>query len=749
MRTEIRQPHVSVASGTPTVIEIEVANTADVIDGVTAIVDGLDPAWIHLPVPVLSLFPEATGTYPIHVRLPGDVAAGEYLLNVRVVSTIDAARFSEHDLWLTVEPVEAATLTLRPSTIIGGKRAHFDAIVANTGNVQTQFELTVLDETRALACSTDPLSVAVPRGQESTATVHASGRRPFFGQSVSRTIHVTAKSPTAELQQVATFTQRPRIPRGVLTVAILATIVALWATIFLVVVNLLRGEKAPTKTVAKNFNSGGAQTVPLTDVAGSALGTVTADATGQGLPRITVEAYRVRPKDPIELAASAATGDDGTYTLATLLPGSYKFRFTAEGFDELWYPTAADAATAEVVPIAPTAKAENLDVAVKGQNGGIVGTIVAPDSTSGPPPATITITRQVEQTSAEPDVTTDTGAAPQTPAPATPAPAEPPKPEPLVIQATGPFRADGLLTPATYHIRVDSQGFQSQEFDETLAGGEIKVLNTVTLGAATGSIAGQVVSVGGAPLGNVAVEARSGDIVKKATTPTAGNIGSFVIDGLKTPRTYVLTFTLEGFGSQTVAIDVTAGANRGGLNIVLLGGKATVTGTVTDAAGGPLGGVVVTVERGAFTASTATLTTASAAAAVGGYTVADIPAPGTYTVTFAKPGFISETRLVGILAPGLQPDVSAVLLPAQSSINGTVTGAGAPLASASVELSDGKTTRTTSSASSPAGAYGFANIEPGTYTLTVQRPGFQTQVLIVRFTAGVDISRSIDLPRAG
>lgn len=745
MRTEIRSPHVSVASGTPTVIEIEVANTADVIDGVTAIVEGLDPAWIHLPMPVLSLFPEATGTYPIHVRLPGDVAAGEYLLNVRVVSSIDATRFSEHDLWLTVEPVEAATLTLRPSTIIGGKRAQFEASVANTGNVQTQFELTALDETRALACSTEPLSVTVPPGQESTATVHASGRRPWFGQSVSRTIHVTAASPTTELQQVATFTQKPRIPRGVLTIAILATIVALWATIFLVVINLLRGENAPTKTVAKNFNSGGAQTVPLVDVAGSALGTVTADATGQGLPRITVEAYRVRPKDPIELAASAATGDDGTYTLATLLPGSYKFRFTAEGFDELWYPTAADAGAAEVVPIQPTAKAENLDVALTGKNGGIVGTIVAPDSTSGPPPATITITRQLEQSAAVPDVTADTGAAPAPPPP-TP---EPPKPEPLVIQATGPFRADGLLTPATYHIRVDSQGFQSQEFDETLAGGEIKVLNTVTLGAATGSVAGQLLSVGGTPLGNVAVEARSGDIVKKATTPTAGNIGSFVIDGLQTPRTYVLTFTLEGFGSQTVAIDLTAGENRGGLNIVLLGGKATVGGTVTDAAGSPLGGVVVTVERGTFTASTATLTTASAAAAVGGYSVADIPAPGTYTVTFAKPGFISETRLVGILAPGFQPDVSAVLLPAQSSITGTVTGAGVPLASASVELSDGKTTRTTSSASSPAGAYGFANIEPGAYTLTVQRPGYATQVVIVRFTAGVDVSRPVDLPRAG
>jgi hypothetical protein len=497
-----------------------------------------------------------------------------------------------------------------------------------------------------------------------------------------------------------------------------------------------------TKAVATNFNSGGAQAVPLADVAGSALGTVTAGSTGAGLPRITVEAYRVRPKGEAELSGSAATGDDGTYTLAALLPGSYKFRFTAEGFDELWYPAAADPAAAELVPIEPTKKAENLDVALVGQPGSIVGTIVAPDSASGPPPSTVTITRQVEQTAAAPvAVATDAGG---TAASGTPAP-----PEPIVIQATGPFRADGLLTPATYRIRIDSPGFQSQEFDETLAGGEAKVLNTVTLGAATGSIAGQVLSVGGTPLGNVAVEARSGELVKKATTPTAGNVGSFVIDGLTTPRTYVITFTLVGFGSQTVAIDLLAGQNRTGLDVVLLGGTGTIAGSVTDPGGTPLGGVVVTVERGAFTASTATLTTASAAAGVGGYTIGDIPAPGTYTVTFSKPGFISETRLVGVLAPGMQPDVSAVLHPAQSSITGTVTGAGVPLAAATVELSDGKTTRTTSTASSPAGAYGFANIEPGTFTLTVQRPGFQTQVVIVRLAAGVDSSRSIDMPRAG
>jgi hypothetical protein len=46
MRTELRPLEAPVTPGQVTVIEIEVANTADVIDGITARVEGLDPGWV-------------------------------------------------------------------------------------------------------------------------------------------------------------------------------------------------------------------------------------------------------------------------------------------------------------------------------------------------------------------------------------------------------------------------------------------------------------------------------------------------------------------------------------------------------------------------------------------------------------------------------------------------------------------------------------------------------------------------------
>ena len=62
---------------------------------------------------------------------------------------------------------------------------------------------------------------------------------------MARSVQIGADTPTLQLRAVATFQQKPRIPRGLLTVALLAGIIALWAFIFLFGVNLLRGDGAP------------------------------------------------------------------------------------------------------------------------------------------------------------------------------------------------------------------------------------------------------------------------------------------------------------------------------------------------------------------------------------------------------------------------------------------------------------------------------------------------------------------------
>lgn len=728
MRTELRTPHVTVTPGRPVMIELEIANTTDIIDGITAIVDGLNPSWVRMPTPVLTLFPEATGTFPLHVSMPRDTVAGEYLVTVEMVSTVDPARRSTHDLWLTVEPVEAASMRMRPSVVIGGKRGDFDVVISNDGNTEAQFGVSVIDETRIAECTVEPLSVSVPPGQQGYVRVRARGPRPWFGQAANRTLLVTAASPAVQLEGTATFTQRPRIARGLLTMLVLGGIVALWATIFLLVVDALRSEQAPAKAVATNFNTGGATDVPLASIAASMLGTVTAESTGEGLERITVEGYRITPDGSLELAGSAATAEDGTYALGALVPGTYKLRFTADGYDEVWYPAATDEGGAEPVTVAATEEVPARDVVMRGKPGSFAGTIESPDA-SGAIAATVTVTQVIEEV-AEPEAGVSTE-----PAPAAPAP--------IVVQSAGELRIDGLVTPGTYRILVESAGFETLEFEETLAGGEVKVLNTIRLGAAAGSISGRVTTADGTPLGNVTVSVRSGDIEQETTTPTAGNVGAFIVEELPTPRTYVITFTLEGFSSETIALELTAGQQLTGVSAVLVGGTGTITGVVNDDTGVPLGGVTVTVTRGEFTASTATLTTASDVAGIGGYEIAGIPTPGIYTVTFSAPGFVDETRIVRFLAPGLQPGIDATMRRAQATISGRVAEGLAGLPGVTVTLTDGLTSRTTTTASSPLGDYSFANVDPSTYTLTFALPGYRTEIVIVRMLAGEASVRNV------
>src|SRR4029078_9611294 len=90
MRTEVATSPLRATPGVPAILDVEVTNTSDVIDGVTASIQGLDPSGVSLLVPVVSLFPDATSTITLRIDLPKNCLAGEYLVSVRVASIIDA-----------------------------------------------------------------------------------------------------------------------------------------------------------------------------------------------------------------------------------------------------------------------------------------------------------------------------------------------------------------------------------------------------------------------------------------------------------------------------------------------------------------------------------------------------------------------------------------------------------------------------------------------------------------------------------
>lgn len=718
MRTTLTSELLRITPGIAATLDVEVTNTSLIIDGLSALIVGLEPAWVQLEQPVVTLFPETSGTIRLRIDVPPSCPAGESAITVRVFSTVDSERVVDHVVWLVVEAAEHAELEMRPSLVEGGSHAAMQAMLHNTGNTTSEFAVIALEPTRALECTVSPPTVLVSPGDTGQVTVVARGKRPWVGSSVERTIQITATSPTLKLQTVGRFVQKPRIPRGVITALVLILIIALWATIFLFAIRYLRADADATKTVSSTWPTGARQ-VNLADVAAAVSGTVTAESTGEPLARIIVEAFRSdRNGEPV-LVGSAATGDNGNYTLAALLPGSYRFKFSSTGFAPVWYPAAALQADADIKELAPAQKLPDVSMQIRGENGSISGRIAAPEIGGGGGDATI----QVQLV---------------------PALGQDPLP-PLSVTTSDAFTFPGLVAPSQYEVRIERPGFDTQITQVEIGGGQPVVLDTASLTAANGSISGRTLDGAGNPLGGVTVVLRSGTIERTVTTPTIAGIGEFTLDGLETPRTYVLTFTLEGYTSATLALELGGGQNLTGLPATLVGGAGTVSGVVRSSTGQLLGGVAVGVQGRGLQLGTSTLTTGGGANGTGSYAVAGLVAPGTYSITFSKAGFQTTTIGVALSAAGPISGLDAVMAPSTSAVSGIVTVGGDPRAGLTLVLNDGTTTRSVVTAATPGGAFSFSNVEPGSYTLTSSGAGVTTRIVLIEVIRGIDLLKNVDL----
>ena len=325
-----------------------------------------------------------------------------------------------------------------------------------------------------------------------------------------------------------------------------------------------------------------------------------------------------------------------------------------------------------------------------------------------------------------------------------PANAEQEVPPPQEVTTDGPFTVTGLPTPATYEVKVERPGFDPQVTRVELNGGQSGVLDTSSLAAANGSITGRVVDGAGNGLGNVKVVLRSGAIEKTIVTPTVGTVGEYTLDGLPTPRTYVITYTLNGFTSATVALDLTGGENKTDVDAQLIGGAGTVIGTVRDVDGNPLGGVKVVVAKGAIDGGDRD---AHDRRRRGGRrqllgraafrSRARTPSRSRSTASrarHARSTFLGATDQPTVArrraAPGQQqrsaePSTSPVATPTSTSASRS----SCPMA---------RRKRTAVTTSTPAGFYSFAGVPDGTYTLRVFGAGVLQHVVRITTSEGVD-----------
>jgi len=307
----------------------------------------------------------------------------------------------------------------------------------------------------------------------------------------------------------------------------------------------------------------------------------------------------------------------------------------------------------------------------------------------------------------------------------------------------GSFTVPNLPTPGSYQLTVSLEGFTDQIVLATLGGGEAQVLNTVQMAAGEGVLGGTVAS-GDTPLGGVIVTVAGAGKTFTATTPTSGPVGQWSVTGLPTPATYVVTFSLEGYGTETMALDLAAGETRNDIAVDLVSGTGSVSGKVKDGVGNGLGDVTVTVTGSATPIVTKTLT----AGDIGAYTLSGLTTPGRYTITFALDGYSPVTRAVTLDETGVAEGFDITLTRSTGSIAGTITAAGKAAAGAAITVGDGKVDRATVSADSPAGGYRLDSLPAGAYTVTVELAGYKKRTVLVTVAAGGTITVNVDLVAA-
>jgi len=240
---------------------------------------------------------------------------------------------------------------------------------------------------------------------------------------------------------------------------------------------------------------------------------------------------------------------------------------------------------------------------------------------------------------------------------------------------------------------------------------------------ATASIAGTVLAEGGAAIGTtVTLSGQDFRGTPVGATATSGAAGGWSFGGLAA-GSYQVTFTRDGWESPApLGVALSAGQGFATGATTLARSRGTVAGTITLTGAGSSAGVVVTLAGTAFSTVTD---------AAGAYTLSAVPV-GSYTLLAAKP---PEWVSASVPAVAVTRDATTTvpvtsLVPAGTgSIAGKALVEGGAALGTTVTLS-GQDFRNlvvnSSTTTSAAGDWTFANLPAGSYQVTFSRTNWET-----------------------
>ena len=714
MRTVAWPETVQVAPGDAGSFSVTVTNGSGVIDAYHVQVFGLDPSWVDIEPARLSLFPGDTANVEVSVRLPADYPASRRTLTINVSSEDDPGGFTLTDVELAVEPVTSTSVQIDPAMITAGKRATFGIVVSNVGNSAVTATGFAVDPEDLAEFTFEPGEVVVAPGREQVIEVTATGGRSWFGPPRPRTFTLGVEAER-RVEAMATFVQRPRIGRWMITLLGLLTAAAVFALVlsrsFERVVDEARVSPAVLDAAFASESAGG---VEIPAKPGSVSGSLVSSTTGQGFSGATAELFL--PSDDQSPIASAATDDNGAFTFANLGQGQVLLKLSGSGVNQVWYSdsgvnaqTSVDATPIKVTLGEPT---ELPPIAIGGIPVPVEGAVDIDD------PSGVTITLLA------------------------PGQVDPEAPGVVATVEVGPdgtFLLPDVPSPGAYTMVVSKPGFATTTRGIVLEPGQPLGGIEITLQPGNGRIEGTVSSSDG-PLGGATLVASDGTTLVETVSLTEGDRGSFALRNLAVPGQYTVTVTRENYAPEARSVTLTELQSSARLDVQLLPSIGSVQGRVVIN-GQAARGLKVQITGGDVNRTTAVVSQGPNA---GTYSFFGLPAPRTYTLTFSGSGTIAQVRVVD-LDPAAgnqnQTGVDVSLSFERTTVQGMVTDVdGSPASQATVVLSNGEDDFTMLTSDEPSvGMFAFSDIAPGAYTLTASRKGTVDVVVLVNVSASIPV----------
>ena len=264
----------------------------------------------------------------------------------------------------------------------------------------------------------------------------------------------------------------------------------------------------------------------------------------------------------------------------------------------------------------------------------------------------------------------------------------------VTITDTADFSFEYNGVPVGEHmVSISFTDYQTKEIAVSVGPNQTVNLGSVVLDALPGSIAGKVTDSSSNPLENVKVR-----VVETGEYLFTDALGRYRFNDLA-EGSYELDYMMTGFAKLTETVIVTKNKTTA-KDIQLVATPGSLSGITHP------GSVNITMTGAAnYSFSSGTNGNFSKTGIV----------PGTYSVTFSKPDYQEVTKTGVVIEKGLNSDIGTISL---SALPGTLSGKTTPGAAVSFAGQ--------SVLANISGAFSFAGVSPGTYTLRIEKADYQT-----------------------